>query len=119
MTNLLKGLVKILVGAILFCPLPYVTQIFAGNPPDVNYSSVTATLSGSNEVPADGHTAAQLTVTLKDNSGNPLGGDSVKLSTPSDGSAVVSPSSALLDQSGSASFTVTSVTSGTDSITVN
>jgi len=57
-------------------------------------------------------------LTLQDNVPTPLAGDTVTLSTPSDGSAIFSPTSAVLDGSGQAQFTVRSTHVGTPAVNV-
>lgn len=93
-----------------------VVPAFAGNPPDAAQSSLSATTSGSDSVPADGNTTASMTLTLKDSGAIPLAGDTVNLSIPSDPTAVINPTSTTLDGSGQAIFTITSTTVGTDNI---
>jgi len=107
-----KKVSKLLLLICLVClVLLNTSHAYAGNPPDPGHSSLTGT-----EVPADGTTQSNITVVLEDASGNPLTGDTVQLSDSSDSTLVISPSSAVLDASGSATFTATSTTAGTDSI---
>jgi hypothetical protein len=94
---------------IVFSPV----LAYAGNPPDAAHSSLTAT-----EEPADGSTQSTITITLQDSSGTAISGDTVQLSNSSDSSLKISPSSATLDSSGSATFTAASNNPGTDPITV-
>lgn len=89
------------------------TIAFAGNPPDAANSSLTAT-----EVPANGTTTSTITVTLKDSTGTALAGDSVQLVNTSDSTIKILPVTAVLDATGSATFTATSTTAGTDPIDV-
>lgn len=94
------------------------STVYAGNPPDTGYSSFNVSSSGSNQVSADGHSTINITIILKDNSGKALSGDTVSLSAENDSSASFSPGSTTLNESGSASFTVTSTHAGTDNINV-
>jgi hypothetical protein len=98
----------LLTSFFLFFP----KSVFA-NAPDAGHSSLTST-----EVAADGSATSTVTVTLQDSSATPLVGDTVTLSLPTDGTAVVNPSSNVLDAGGQATFTVTSTTPGTDSVSV-
>jgi hypothetical protein len=86
----------------------------ANNPPDQGHSS----LSVSNQAPANGSSTINVSVTLEDSSGNPVSGNTVSFSSPNDSTAVFNPTSASLNSSGQASFTVTSTNAGTDNITV-
>ncbi len=99
---------------LLVCLLGMRADIaFAGNPPDAAHSSLTAT-----QVTANGTSDSFITVTLQDSGSTPLAGDTVSITSPSDGSAVISPAQATLDGSGQATFTMTSTNSGTHAITV-
>jgi hypothetical protein len=104
----LLSFITLIFSISLSVPLAY-----AANPPDAAHSSLTAT-----EVAADGSTTSTVTVTLQDSSGTPLAGDTVQLANTTDSSLKISPSSATLDASGSATFTATSTTAGTDAIDV-
>ncbi|HYK08767.1 MAG TPA: Ig-like domain-containing protein [Candidatus Eisenbacteria bacterium] len=109
--KLFKLLAGIACLVVLFIFRPEVA--FAGNPPDAGFSSLSA-----NQVPADGNTQATVTITLHDSGNVALTGDTVSISAPGDGSAVILPTSTTLDGSGQATFTITSTTVGTDAITV-
>jgi Bacterial Ig-like domain (group 1)/Fibronectin type III domain len=109
-----KKINKLLLLIFLVCLVMLNTaRAYAGNPPDASHSSLSGT-----EVPANGTTQSTVTVVLQDVSGTPLTGDSVQLSDSSDPTITISPSSAVLDATGSATFTATSTTAGTDSIDV-
>ncbi|HUD44060.1 MAG TPA: Ig-like domain-containing protein [Patescibacteria group bacterium] len=113
----LRNLLVVIISTIfLFGVTPKFA--LAGNPPDAGHSTLVPTTSGSGEVPADGTSAASLTLTLRDSSGIPLAGDSVTLSATSDSTIVFSPTTATLDATGIATFSATSTTAGTDSISV-
>ncbi len=101
-------LISLILLASFYAPLAY-----GANPPDAAHSTLTAS-----EVPADGNTQSTIKVTLQDSSGTPIAGDTVQLSNTSDNTLKISPSSATLDASGSATFTATSTIPGTDPITV-
>ena len=101
-------LIPLILVVFSLIPLAY-----AGNPPDAAHSSLNAT-----EVLADGVTQSTITVVLEDSSGNPLAGDTVQISNTSDPTLTIATSSAVLDASGSATFTATSTTAGTDPIDV-
>lgn len=102
-----------IISCTLVCFALSPALVYAGNPPDAAHSSLSAT-----QVPADGSTQSTITVTLQDSSGTPISGDTVQLSNSTDSSLKISPSSATLDASGSATFTAVSNNPGTDSITV-
>ena len=114
-----KLLVKAIVIGIVFLSLfgkkaviPVSAQGVPGLPDEVYFSPTTQ------NVPADGVTPATISVTIKNVSdSSPRVGDTVSLSTSGDATAVFSPTSAILDETGSATFTVTSTTIGTDTIT--
>jgi hypothetical protein len=78
---------------------------FGTPPPDVPVSDDSAIVANYASVPADGKTAATISVLLFDANGLPIAGRSVAL-TASAGSSVVSPSVATSDQSGAATFSV-------------
>jgi hypothetical protein len=103
---------------LLFLIIP-VDIIHAGNPPDAGHSSFNLSFSGSNQVSADGITTVNITITLKDSSGNALSGDTVNLTANNDSTAVFNPTSTTLDGSGVATFTIKSNNAGTDNINVN
>ena len=103
-------------------------QLTFGTPPpilpDPNGSAIVVS---SSAVPADGRTAATVTVLLFDSDGFPVAGRTVAL-TPSGGSSQVAAVAASSDASGEATFTVTdtkvesvtySATDTTDSVAVN
>jgi hypothetical protein len=71
--------------------------------PDPNDSAIVVS---SSSVPADGQTAATITVLLYDANGLPVSGRAVTLK-PSGGSSQVTPASATADASGEATFTAT------------
>lgn len=85
----------------------------AGSQPDASHSSISVSPSS---VPADGTTVVTITVTLKDSAGTALNGDTVSLSIPNN--VAISPSSAILDASGKATFSVTSPSPNTDYVNV-
>ncbi len=97
--------------------------IFSGssnayNAPDFHNSSITATMSNSDRVPADGKTDAVLTVTVKDAYGTALAGEIVSLVVTNDTAAIVAPTSTYLDSSGKAIFYVRSTKEGVDSLDI-
>jgi hypothetical protein len=113
-TKLIK-IISTLSILTLFFTISSSLVIYAGNPPDQANSSMVVS---PDQVPADGTTVATITVTLKDNLGTPLSGDSVTLSALGDPRAVFSPASAVLDAMGIATFSATSTMPGTDAISV-
>lgn len=112
----MKKILSFIILLYIQIALPFIS--FAGNPPDFNNSSISVSSSGSNQVPADGHSTYTLTITLKDSGGNLLTGDSVSLSASNDGSAIFSPSSTTLNASGQAIFTIASTNAQTDNINI-
>lgn len=117
MKSTLANIFNIVIFFVIFVICTGTAFVFAGNPPDAAQSSLVATSQGSNETFADGVTEASVTVTLRDASGIPLGGDIVTLSASTDATAIFSPTSATLDAMGIATFSATSTTAGTDPIT--
>jgi hypothetical protein len=99
-------------------------QVTFGSPPATAPSIADSDMVASSAtVPADGHASATIEVILNDNNGLPLTRKSVSLA-PTSGSAVVSPSSAVTDATGTATFQVTdkkseSVTIGATDVTDN
>jgi len=104
----IKKIFIILFSAVCICLFFPLQCVFAGAP-----QSLTSTSAGSDTVPADGVTQASLTLTI-----NGRGGDSVTVSIPSDGTAVISPTTTNLDTNGQAVFLFTSTTSGSDAVNV-
>lgn len=86
--------------------------------PDAANSNIAPTSSGSGSAYADGSALVRITVTLQDNVPTPLAGDTISLSTPTDGSAIFNPATAVLDGSGQATFTVRSTHVGTPAVDV-
>ena len=86
--------------------------------PDAANSSIAETSPGSGSAYADGSATVRITVTLQDNVPTPLAGDTISLATPTDGSAIFSPATAVLNGSGQAQFTVRSTHVGTPSVNV-
>jgi hypothetical protein len=86
-----------------------VTVIFGSPPPIVPVVADSDIVASRATVPADGHTSASVEVILNDANGLPLSGKSVAL-FPSSVNAVSSPSSAITDSNGIATFTVTDKT---------
>jgi hypothetical protein len=86
----------------------------ANNPPDQNHSS----LSVSSSVPADGQTTAIITVTLHDSSGNPVVGDSVTLSDPSNSGATITNIISTTDKGGHVLFSIKSTNTQTDNLNI-
>ncbi|HET6963192.1 MAG TPA: Ig-like domain-containing protein [Acidimicrobiales bacterium] len=87
---------------------------FTPGPVSVAKSSVTA---NPTSVPATGKTASIVTVTLRDQYGNPVAGKKVSLTkTSGGGTPKISPASTT-GTTGSASFSVTSTTKATDTFT--
>lgn len=87
---------------------------FTGNPPDLAHSG----LSVSSAVPADGQTQATVTITLKNTSGIAVERDSVVLKSPNDSTAVITPTSIIVDSEGHAIFKITSRSPGTYKLNV-
>lgn len=110
-----KVLLSLVFVVALFLMVP-TSFIFASIVPSASTSSLVATTPGSDVAPADGTTTASMTLTFKTSGGTPLAGDTASLSIPSNGTAVISPLTAILDASGSAVFTITSRQGGTYSI---
>ncbi len=110
----IKNRFLVFICALFVSSFFFTSPAFAGNPPDSGQSS----LSTSGQAPADGQTTITITITLKDNSGNTLSGDTVSIADSSNSSAVISPSSTTLNSSGQATFTITSTNAETDNISV-
>jgi len=104
----------LIIGLLFIFP----KEILAYNAPNFNASSIVATTSGSDSVPADGKTNAVMTVTLIDAYGTPLAGENVKVVVTNDTSAVVSPESTGLDSSGKAIFYIKSTKEGVASLDI-
>ncbi|HJX59443.1 hypothetical protein A2V61_02465 [Candidatus Woesebacteria bacterium RBG_19FT_COMBO_47_8] len=111
---------KILLIAFLFLAFFFAFSKWtaAYNSPDFHSSSIVATMSGSDRVPADGKTEAVLTVTVKDAYGTPLAGEEVSVVVTDDPSAIVAPESNKLDSSGKAVFYIKSTKEGVDSLDI-
>ncbi len=82
---------------------------FGTPPPDVPVPDDSVVVSNYSSVPADGKTAAAVSVLLYDANGLPIPGRTVKL-TASGGSSVISPATLTTDKDGAATFTVTDST---------
>lgn len=89
------------------------TVTFVPGPPDAAQSSIAASPTS---VPADGTTASQLTVTVRDAFGNPVPGSTVSLSASGANPTVTQPSAAA-DAAGVTSGSVKSSTAGTTTVT--
>ncbi|HJX46011.1 MAG: hypothetical protein A2V72_02710 [Candidatus Nealsonbacteria bacterium RBG_13_37_56] len=110
-----KILITFLLMGLLFI---FPKGAIAYNAPDFHASSIVATMSGSDNVPADGITNAVMTVTVIDAYGTPLAGENVSVVVTNDTSAVVSPVSTGLDSSGKAIFYIKSTKQGVDSLDI-
>jgi hypothetical protein len=104
--------------SILFFITAPVQLVFAAAP-DAAQSSLSPTTPGSDTAYADGTTQAKMTLTLKDSGGTALAGDTVTLSISTDASAVITPTTTVLDSNGQAQFTFTSTQIGDDWINVS
>jgi hypothetical protein len=82
---------------------------FGTPPPDVPVPNDSAIVSNYSAVPADGKTAATLSVLLYDANGLPVSGRTVALAA-SGGSSVISPPTQMSSQDGVATFSVTDAT---------
>lgn len=111
---------KIFIIAFLFiCFLfTFPENLAAYNAPYFHSSSIVATTSNSDKVPADGKTDAVVTVTVKDAYGTSLAGELVSIIVTNDTSAIVSPTSTSLDSSGKAIFYIKSTKEGVDSLDI-
>jgi len=109
----MKKVILLFSTLVIFLLVP--TIVLAGNPPDQSHSSYP---NFSSTYPADGSTTVSISIVLHDSSGNPVVGDTVQLST-TDGTANFPTNNVITDSNGTANFTMTSTTAGTDPITVN
>ena len=83
----------------------------------VNPFSSTVSASPNNNIPADGTTAATITVALMDANFNPVTGQTVTLSVSGTGNTVSTP--AVTDANGRTTATLTSTASGTKTVTAS
>jgi len=111
MSKFLKIFGFLIVGFVFLTSFSSAT--FAGNPPDQNFSGIYL-----DDIPADGQTTGQVTISLQDSSGNPITKDNVSISVPDNPSISISPSSATLDSTGTTSFLVKSSNDGTYNVNV-
>ncbi len=116
----MRKFLPVFVYFILFIisSLLFTRRSLAVNTPQASTSALVATTPGSDTVQADGVTMASMTATLKDFQGIPATGDAIALSAPSDIYAVFSPTTAILNAQGIATFSAVSTHVGTDAITV-
>jgi len=117
MKKLVFGIAAIIGCLVFLFQLPLARPVIAGNPPDSGRSEMSVTSSGS--VPANGLSTFSITITLRDSSNAVLTGhDTVQL-TVSDSGANVGPApTQQLNDSGQATFTVSSNNPGTDTVGV-
>src|ERR1035437_871035 len=108
----IKSRVLIFICSLFLSSLIFALPAFANNNANSNNSTMSA---NPGTIPADGSTTATISVTVKDDSSNPISGDTVTLTSTSDtglvingGSVGADSATATTDSNGNVSFTVNS-----------